>query len=73
MTDRTLPNRHSATGSIAELDQKDSSEVGGAVGGMDYTAVAMAIRRFETRAENAPYLSQLMQAVKMNVKVTAKD
>ncbi len=35
---------------------------------MDYTAVAMAIRRFETRAENARYLSQLMQAVKMNVK-----
>ncbi len=40
------------------------SEVGGAVGGMDYTAVAMAIKRFETCAEKATDRSQWMQAVK---------
>jgi len=40
------------------------SEVGGAVGGMNYTAVAMAIKRFEKCAEKAPDLSQWMRAVK---------
>jgi REP element-mobilizing transposase RayT len=39
-------------------------EVGGAVGGMDYTAVAMAIKRFDRRAEKAPDLRQWIQAVK---------
>jgi len=40
------------------------SEVGGAVGGMDYTAVAMAIKRFEKRAEKSSDLRQWMQVVK---------
>ncbi len=40
------------------------SEVGGAARGMDYTAVAMAIKRFEKRAEKAPDLKQWMQVVK---------
>jgi len=31
---------------------------------MDYTAVAMAIKRFEKRAEKAPDLRQWMQAAK---------
>jgi len=40
------------------------SEVGGAVGGMDYTAVAMAIKRFEKRTEKATDIRQWMQAVR---------
>ena len=39
-------------------------EVGVAVGGMDYTAVAMAIKRFETRAVAAPELRALMDQVR---------
>ena len=41
------------------------AEIGEAVGGMDYTAVAMAIKRFELRAEKQPFLRQLMQKVAM--------
>ena len=37
--------------------------IGDAVGGMDYTAVAMAIKRFESRSKNAPALQLLMQKV----------
>ena len=37
---------------------------GEAMGGMDYTAVAMAIKRFEKRAGIAPDLRQWMQVVK---------
>ena len=39
------------------------SAIEGAVGGMDYTAVAMAIKRFELRAEKEHYLRQQMQKV----------
>jgi REP element-mobilizing transposase RayT len=39
-------------------------EVGGAVGGMDYTAVAMAIKRLEKRAAKDAGIRQWMQAVK---------
>jgi len=39
------------------------SEVGEAAGGMDYTAVAMAIKRFEKRSEKDQKLRQLMQTV----------
>ncbi len=39
-------------------------EIGEAVGGMDYTAVAMAIKRFETRAVAAPELRALMDQVR---------
>ena len=39
------------------------SEVGGAAGAMDYTAVAMAVKRFEERSEKDQKLRQLMQAV----------
>ena len=39
-------------------------EAGEAVGGMDYTAVAMAIRRFEQKAETQPALARLMQQVR---------
>lgn len=39
------------------------AEIGEAVGGMDYTAVAMAIKRFELRAEEDLSLRQLMQKV----------
>lgn len=38
--------------------------IGETVGGMDYTAVAMAMKRFETRAEKEPDLRRRMQAVK---------
>lgn len=38
--------------------------VGEAVGGMDYTAVAMAIKRFEKRAEKIPELRQRMKTVR---------
>jgi len=38
--------------------------VGEAVGGMDDTAVAMAIRRFEKRSEEKQNLRKLIQDVK---------
>ena len=38
-------------------------EVGEAAGGMGYTAVAMAIKRFEKRSEKDRKLRQLMQTV----------
>ena len=38
--------------------------VGAAVGGMDYTAVAMAIKRFEKRSEKEPKLRQQIQKVR---------
>lgn len=38
--------------------------VGEAVGGMDYTAVAMAIKRFEDRSGKEPNLRQLMQSAR---------
>ncbi len=37
------------------------AKIGEAVGGMDYTAVAMAIKRFERRAAKEQLLRQLMQ------------
>ncbi len=40
-------------------------EIGEAVGGMDYTAVAMAIKRFEEKAEREQSLSKLIQKVKV--------
>ena len=39
-------------------------EVGERAGGMDYTAVAMAVTRFEQKAEYDPHLKHLMQTVK---------
>ena len=39
-------------------------EAGEAAGGMDYTAVAMAVKRMEQRALEDNSLSQLMQRVK---------
>lgn len=46
------------------------SEIGLAVGGMDYAAVAMAIKRFEKKAENEPHLRKQMEWVTgvLNVK-----
>ncbi len=40
-------------------------ELGEAVGGMDYTAVAMAIKRFERKAKKQERLRQLMKRVKI--------
>ncbi len=40
-------------------------EIGEAVGGMDYTAVAMAVKRFEKKAESEQSLSRLIQKVKV--------
>ena len=39
-------------------------EIGESVGGMDYTAVAMAMKRFDARAEKEPALRKRMLAVK---------
>jgi REP element-mobilizing transposase RayT len=39
-------------------------EIGSATGGMDYTAVAMAIKRFEQRAANYPPLRRRIQQLK---------
>jgi len=39
-------------------------EVGDAVGGMDYTAVAMAIKRFEKKSESEKVLADLIRKVK---------
>ena len=38
-------------------------EIGEAIGGMDYTAVSMAIKRFEARAEQDPNVQSLMDNV----------
>lgn len=38
-------------------------EAGEAAGAMDYTAVAMAVRRLEQRAHHAPALRQMMQQI----------
>jgi putative transposase len=40
-------------------------EAGEAAGGMDYTAVAMAVKRLEQRAQNEHSLRQLLQRVKV--------
>jgi len=39
-------------------------EVGEAVGGMDYTAVAMAIKRFEQKAKREKALGQMIRKVR---------
>ena len=39
-------------------------EIGAAAGGMDYTAVAMAVKRFETEAGRDNKLSGMMQKVR---------
>jgi chromosomal replication initiation ATPase DnaA len=39
-------------------------EIGEAVGGMDYTAVAMAIKRFERQSNNQEYLQESIKIVK---------
>ncbi len=39
--------------------------IGETVGGMDYTAVAMAVRRFELRTEKEPDLRKRMQVVRV--------
>lgn len=40
-------------------------EIGEAVGGMDYTAVAMAIKRFEQKSNNQEYLQEWIKIVKV--------
>ena len=40
-------------------------EVGESVGGMDYTAVAMAIKRFETKAKDDRHLRLMMEQAKV--------
>jgi hypothetical protein len=39
-------------------------EIGEAVGGMDYTAVSMAIKRFERKSNNQEYLQESIKIVK---------
>ena len=49
---------------ILHLTRMTSREIGAAAGGMDYTAVAMAIRRFETEAGRDNKLFGMMQKVR---------
>lgn len=47
--------------------------VGEAVGGLDYTAVAMAIKRFEQRSEKESKLRQRMKAVRLKCEKRRRD
>ena len=40
-------------------------EIGAAAGGMDYTAVAMAVKRFEQKADSDRTLKKLMKQVEI--------